>query len=185
MKKKFFYALTICSLSFVVLSSSSCGSENTSQSESGIQNESGSFSNTDDSTLVSSESVSQSKASGLKKDFVGDSYSDIGDGTFCLVNQSGNTENGNPIVIYSSPDDLLIQIGYESSEMNGGVLSYIYIDGMLALKEQLGETQGQLDLSGDNLSVGMHKVEVVQYENDDTSGTVTAYKSASYEVKGK
>ncbi len=120
-----------------------------------------------------------------EKDFVGDSYSDTGDGTFLLVNASGNTENGNVIVVYADADTTLTQIGYETSEMNGGSLSYIYIDGMLSTKEQLGDSQGSLDLSGDALAIGTHKVEVVQYENDSVDEPVTVYKSAAYEVKEK
>ena len=52
-------------------------------------------------------------------------------------------------------------------------------------KEQLAETQTGIDLEGDALKVGTHKVEVVQYDNDDPSGTVITYKTASYEVKNK
>lgn len=70
-----------------------------------------------------------------------------------------------------------------SEGMNGGSLSYIYIDGMLADKQQMADYQGSIDLTGDQLSEGIHKIEVVQYENDDTSGTMTVYKSASYEIK--
>ena len=64
-------------------------------------------------------------------------------------------------------------------------MSHIYIDGMLSTKEQLGDSQGSLDLSGDSLSTGTHKVEVVQYDGDNTDGTVTMYKAASYDVKEK
>lgn len=120
-----------------------------------------------------------------EKDFVGDSYSDTGEGTFLLVNASGNTESGNVIVVYTDADTTLTQIGYETSEMNGGSLSYIYIDGMLSTKEQLGDSQGSLGLSGDTLAIGTHKVEVVQYENDSVDESVTVYKSAAYEVKEK
>lgn len=82
-------------------------------------------------------------------------------------------------------DTSLLQIGYETTGMSGGSLSYIYIDGMLLTKEQLSDSQGSLDLSGDSLTVGTHKVEVVQFENDSTDGAVTTYKTASYEVKEK
>lgn len=117
------------------------------------------------------------------KDFVGDSYSETGDGVFLVVTAGGNSENGNVPVVYSDADTSLLQIGYETTGMNGGSLSYIYVDGMLLTKEQLSDSQGTLDLSGDSLATGTHKVEVVQYENDATDGAVTVYKTASYEVK--
>jgi hypothetical protein len=56
---------------------------------------------------------------------------------------------------------------------------------MLTSKEQLADAQGSIDLTGDFLSVGIHKVEVVQYTNDSTDSDMTCYKSASYEVKEK
>lgn len=140
----------------------------------------------DEPKTVQSESAeSSSNDAEQEKDFVGDSYSDTGDGTFHLVNESGTTENGNVIVVYADADMMLMQIGYDTVGINGGSLSHLYIDGMLATKEQLGESQGSLDLSGDALSVGTHKVELVQFEGDSPDAAVTTYKSASYEVKEK
>lgn len=175
MKKKIIYAFIVCTLSFGCLTA--CGgndSSNEPQDETVInQNDS-----TETDTLAADDS-------GSEKDFIGDSYSDTGDGSFLLVNSSGTTENGNVIVVYADADTTLMQIGYETSGINGGSLSHIYIDGMLSMKEQLGDSQGSLNLSGDSLSTGTHKVEVVQYEGDNTDGTVTMYKAASYDVKEK
>jgi hypothetical protein len=68
----------------------------------------------------------------------------------------------------------------------GRVSTYIYVDGMLNTKEQLGEmTQTSLTLEKDALKEGTHKVEVVQYENDDLKGKAITYKTASYEIKSK
>ena len=141
----------------------------------------------DSSAVQSEESETDAPADSdaAEKDFDGSSHSDTGDGTFLLVNASGNTENGNVIVVYVSSDTALEQIGYETSGVNGGALSHLYIDGMLSTKEQLGDSQGALDLSGDALSVGTHTVELVQYEDDSVEGAVTVYKSASYEIKEK
>ncbi len=173
MKKKIIYAFMVCTLSFGCLTA--CGGNDSSNKP---QDET--VTNQDDSmeTAVADDNES-------KKDFIGDSYSDTGNGTFLLVNSSGTTENGNVIVVYADADTLIDTIGYDTLEMNGSSLSHIYIDGILSAKEQLGDTQGSLELSGGSLSTGVHKVEVVQYENDNTDGTVITYKTASYEVKEK
>lgn len=172
MKKKVLIAMCAIGCSFLV----ACGEKET---ESQTQ--------TDAPVVQSEENDADAPAetAASEKDFDGGSYSDTGDGAFLLVNASGNTENGNVIVVYVSADTALEQIGYETSGMNGGALSYIYIDGMLSTKEQLGDSQGSLDLSGDSLSAGTHTVEVVQYEDDSEENAVTVYKSASYEVKEK
>lgn len=172
MKKKLLIAMCIIGCSFLTACGGNNSDNQTKTDAPATQNEE-SKTNTPDECAAS------------EKDFDGGSYSDTGDGTFLLVNASGNTENGNVIVVYVSADTTLEQIGYETSGMNGGALSYLYIDGMLSTKEQLGDSQGSLDLSGDFLSSGTHTVEVVQYEDDSEENAVTVYKSASYEVKEK
>jgi hypothetical protein len=117
-------------------------------------------------------------------DFSGD-YEDMGDGTMYIACASGTSENGNVPVLFEAADTVLDQIGLDSMDMDGSHLSYIYIDGKETAKEQLAESQISLDLQGDALKEGTHKVEVVQYDNDDPSGTVITYKTASYEVKNK
>ena len=92
-----------------------------------------------------------------------------GTGTICLYTPGGSSENENiPIIFVDS--ETLIQIGLDSLDFDGSKLSYIYVDGMLATKEQLAHSQISLDLTGDMLSVGTHMVQVVQYDSDDPSG---------------
>lgn len=124
---------------------------------------------------------------GAAKDFDGSSYSDMGQGTIGIVNQSGSTLEGADVVVYvDNPETDYIQIGCDSRDFNGGALTYIYIDGILNAKEQMGEySQTTLELTKNALKEGVHLVEAVQFENDDPAGTVTTYKSAQYTVKLK
>lgn len=165
MKKKIVCAFMVCVLSLGCLTA--CGGN-----DSGNESQGDTITNQNDSTDADAPAADDDES---QKDFVGDAYSDTGEGTFLLVNSSGTTENGNVIVVYADADTTLMQIGYETSGINGGSLSHIYIDGMLSTKEQ----------PGDSLSTGTHKVEVVQYEDDNTDGTVTMYKAAPYDVKEK
>lgn len=119
------------------------------------------------------------------KDLPDGDYQDTGVGTMYLSTVGGTSENGNVPVVYSGSDDVLIQIGVATEGFDGSKLSYIYVDGSLNSKEQLGDGQTSIDLTDDLLSVGTHKVEVLQYNNDDASSDVVTYKSASYEVKAK
>lgn len=133
----------------------------------------------EDSAQVSDSQDTQD----TQRDLPEGDYQEMGDGSMFISTPSGTSENGNVPVIYAESDLTLTQIGMNSEGMNGGSLSYIYIDGMLADKQQMADYQGSIDLTGDQLSEGIHKIEMVQYENDDTSGTMTVYKSASYEIK--
>nr|DAW68088.1 MAG TPA: lipoprotein [Caudoviricetes sp.] len=117
-------------------------------------------------------------------DFSGD-YEDMGDGTAYIACASGTSQDGNVPVLFESADTVLEQIEIDSEGMDGSHLSYIYIDGIETAKEQLADSQVSLDLQGDALKEGTHKVEVVQYDSDEPGGTVITYKTAAYEVKNK
>lgn len=119
------------------------------------------------------------------KDLPEGNYQDTGSGQFYLVCASGTSENGNVPVIYADRDTALLQIEMDAWEFEGSKLSYVYVDGMLVAKEQFANTQSFLDLTGDMLSEGVHKVEVLQYESDDVTKDVVTYKSGSYEIKSK
>jgi len=64
------------------------------------------------------------------------------------------------------------------------MMAYIYIDGSFADKQQLSDSQATLDLSGESLTEGVHKVEVVQYTGDTVSAdNVATYQTMQYEIK--
>ena len=120
-----------------------------------------------------------------KRDLPENDYTDMGTGTMYISTESGTSEDGAVPVLFVSDEDILIQIGLNTSAFDGVHLSYIYVDGMLNSKEQLGESQISLDLSEDALSIGQHNIEVVQYNTDKPDGQIITYKSATYEVKAK
>ncbi|MGH4051958.1 MAG: hypothetical protein ACREVX_11535 [Clostridium sp.] len=109
---------------------------------------------------------------------------DTGKGKIELVNESGSSNDGS-VVIFEDKDIQIMQIGFNAAEFDGAKLSYIYIDNVVNTNEQLGDTQISLDLKGDTLKVGKHKVEVAQFDTDKTDGKVITYKTVSYEVKAK
>lgn len=121
----------------------------------------------------------------IERDLPEGDYVELGEGTVYVATPSGTSEDGNIPVIYVDSDIILTQIGLDAWEFNGGALSFIYIDGMLVGKEQLADTQTTLTLSEGQLAVGVHTVEVVQYENDEPGAEMTTYKSMQYEIKGK
>lgn len=121
-----------------------------------------------------------------KKDIPSGLDKEIGNGSVVLSTTGGTTENGNTPVVFVGQDTLLEQIGLSAENFDGSKLSYVYIDGMLNTKEQLGEmTQTTITLQDNSLKEGKHKVEVVQYDNDEQTGNPITYKVATYEVKNK
>lgn len=121
-----------------------------------------------------------------KKDIPEGLDKEIGNGDVVLSTTGGTTENGNIPTVFVGKDTQLDQIGLSSENLDGSKLSYVYIDGMLNTKEQLGEmSQTTITLQDNSLKEGKHKVEVVQYDNDEQTGTPVTYKVVNYEVKNK
>lgn len=121
-----------------------------------------------------------------KKDIPSGLDKEMGNGSVVLSTAGGTTENGNTPIVFVGQDTLLDQIGLSAENFDGSKLSYVYIDGMLNTKEQLGEmTQTTITLQDNLLKEGKHKVKVVQYDNDEQTGTPITYKVVTYEVKNK
>lgn len=174
MKKKI---VTLMLIGMMVVSATACG---TSSDTTGDTTQS-----TEDSSDLVDESTQEDAAdsTNTQKDLPDGDYQDMGDGTFYIACAGGTSEGGNVPIIYVDGDTMLTQCDVVTEGFNGSALSCIYIDGMLATKEQLSDSQQAIDLSGDALTVGTHKVEIVQYESDDPTADMITYKSASYEIK--
>ena len=110
---------------------------------------------------------------------------DIGKGRIEIVTPSGNSKDGVVPFLFVAKDTSMVQVGLNVWEFNGAKLGYIFIDGVLNTKEQLGDTQMTLTIVSDALKVGKHKVEVAQFDTDKVEGKIVCYKVGSYEIKGK
>lgn len=118
----------------------------------------------------------EEQAEPVEKDFDGTGMTETGDCTFYLATPGGTSENGNvPQVVADGYDSM--QIGYEIWDGDGTVCT-IYVDGMENKKDNAGNVQSSIDLSGDALAEGVHTVELVAMEGDE----VKIYKSGQYEI---
>ena len=109
----------------------------------------------------------------------------MGDSTFYIAGSSGATENRDTILIYPDIESIpFAYVDYELWDMDGTVQTYIYLDGVEMDKQQAGEGyQSSIPLENEwQVSAGSHKVEAVQYEGNDPSGTISFYCSAEYTV---
>lgn len=138
-----------------------------------------------DVTFVFEKAGSEAASADTGKDLPDGDYSDMGAGTMYLNTAGGTSENGNIPVLFESSDIVTDQMDVNTSDFDNTKLSYIYIDGMLNTKEQLGDAQCGITLEKDALAEGTHKVEVVQYDTNEPDGTMVTYKTASYEIQYK
>lgn len=172
MKKKIIMLLLATSLT---MSMTACG---------GSSKDQGSETKTED-TNTDAAAPEESEPAESEKDIPEGTFSDTGNGTMYISTPGGTSENGNVPVMYEEADVSMDQIGLDTAGFDGSKLSFIYIDGMLNSREQLADSQTTLTLEGDALKEGTHKVEVLQYENDEPSTSPVTYKSAEYEIKAE
>lgn len=107
---------------------------------------------------------------------------EVGSGNFYLVNESGSTKDSESIEVMAEKDTSLLQIGIETEGIDGSLVSYIYIDGDLATKEQLSDSQSALDLSEEFLKPGDHQVVLKQYPDNDENAEPVTVKLANYKI---
>ncbi|MBC1983044.1 hypothetical protein [Listeria booriae] len=109
---------------------------------------------------------------------------DTGEGKMWIDTPSGTSENGNIPYFFYDKDLQVTQLGLNTTDFDASKQTYIYIDGYLIDKYQLGTSQNSIDLKGDNLKVGTHEVIAVQYENNNpNSKRADTVKHAKYEIK--
>lgn len=137
------------------------------------------------STNTSTDNIVQN----LEKDIPDGTFSEIGNGTFYLRTISGTSENDNIPVIYVDKDylagekfEMEVDIGISTRDFDATKLSTIYVDGFSQCKEQLGDTDISIYVSANLSTVGIHKVEILQFDEENN---VITYKSAQYEIKSK
>ena len=122
----------------------------------------------------------------VQRDLPEGDYEEVGNGTLYVVGASGSTENGDEIVVYPSMDSIPYgYVGYELWDMDGSVLTYVYVDGVEVDKHQIGAGyQSSVDLTEEwQITEGEHIIEAVQYADNDTTGEMTFYRSGKYTVR--
>ena len=136
-------------------------------------------------TEQAAETTTEATAA-VQRDLPEGDYEEVGDGTLYLVNQSGTTENGDEIIVYPDMNSIpFAYVDYQLWDLDGSVQTYIYLDGTEIDKQQIGEGyQGSLFLDSEwQVSEGVHKVETVQYADNDPANEITFYRSETYTVK--
>ena len=124
----------------------------------------------------------------VQRDLPEGDYEEIGSGEFYIKSPSGSTEEGDEILIYPDMDSIpFAYIDFDLWDLDGSILTYIYLDGVLMEEEQVGGGyQSSLSLDKEwMVTEGTHKVEAVQYADNDTNGKMLFYRAESFEVKAK
>ena len=114
--------------------------------------------------------------------------SGTGSGEFYISGPSGSTERGESVIFYVDEDHehAINSLSVISKDLDGSLLTYIYIDDVLNTKVQMANSMNILMLQGYTLDEGIHTVRAVQYaDNDEEGGEVLFEKTEEYEVKYK
>lgn len=111
---------------------------------------------------------------------------EIGNAEIIISTHTGDSKLNKIPIIHIDKNKLLSQIGFNAKKFKDDKLSYIYIDGKLNYIETLGNISHiSLDLYEDALEEGIHKIEVIQFEDNDLNKKPSIYKVVNYKVKLK
>ena len=107
-----------------------------------------------------------------------------GEGNIYINTPTSIKEKGNIPILYTKEYEAFLHLGLQSDGIDNSKPSYIYIDEKLNSIERLSnENSATLTICDEEIKEGIHKVEIVQFDNDKTRGTPVLYKSCKYEIK--
>lgn len=180
MKKK----LLITIATVMVLALSACGSskESTSEAPAKDNQQAETAAAQAETSEAPAEPESESEATEAAAAVDLPTGQDIGTGSIVLSTPGGTSENGNVPKILEDSDTQFDSIGLNVNDFDRNHFSFVYINGVLNTKDQYGDTQTEITLSGDLLKAGTYTLAVVQYDGDAEGGEIITYKEATYEV---
>lgn len=137
------------------------------------------------STAVSSTTAESTVESTVEDRFIG--QEETGNGSLALVGVGGSTEDGSALTVFYDPNTIPTGFDVATTDIDGSMLSYIYVDGQLISKDQLGTSQRQVEIQDTPSAIteGTHTVQLVQYSTDEESGDIVTFKTQQYDLKLK
>lgn len=116
---------------------------------------------------------------------VNEDAEDIGEGSFYIKNESGTTENGEPITLSYDESLGYIPVGIVTSGIDISRQTAVYVDDTLMTLNYFEAPETEIMLMPDQLEEGPHKLVLKQFKDDDREGEPTLVKSAPfiYETK--
>ncbi|MHC6178304.1 hypothetical protein ACYUJ6_00250 [Clostridium sp. JNZ X4-2] len=107
---------------------------------------------------------------------------DMGPGKFYVSPSSNTFKNGDIPIISIKKNTSSQKVEIVPSEFNNKYLSYIFIDGAFNSKKQLSSSKTNMELKGNDIKTGKHKIDVIQFNNDKSTDTVVTHKTAYYYI---
>ncbi|CAB1262398.1 hypothetical protein ACFHWD_11235 [Clostridium sp. MT-14] len=107
---------------------------------------------------------------------------DMGPGKFYISPSSNTFKDGNVPIINIKKNTSSQKVEITPSEFNNKYMSYIFIDGVFNSKKQLSNSKTNMELKGNDIKTGKHKVDIIQFNNNKTTDTVLTHKTAYYYV---
>ncbi|RGI30861.1 hypothetical protein [Melissococcus sp. OM08-11BH] len=141
-------------------------------------------------TVETVEKKSTEKETAKKETFKPE---DVGEGTFNIGSPSGNTADGDEIIIFYKKDTFGQGLSLYVEGFDGSKLTHIFVDGKEIDTEQFSHNQTDVILDSDELgkrseelTEGEHTIQLVQFSDpDDTSSEPAVVKTQHYIVKDK
>ena len=109
--------------------------------------------------------------------------SPVGNGSFDIANQSGNTSDGDSIVIYYDDNLAWHDVSFSASDLDGRLLTFFFIDDIEVDKLQIGLGHQSTLFIPEEITNGTHVVRAVQFEQNDKTKDIVFYREHEFEMK--
>lgn len=128
--------------------------------------------------------VAEDEGEEKSEDNAGADAEDVGEGSFYLKNESGTTENGDPIAVTYDESLGYISVGIVTSGIDISRQTAIYVDDTLMTLGYFEAPETEIIIP-QQLEDGPHNLILKQFKDDDREGEPTLVKSAPfiYETK--
>ncbi|MEY7998942.1 hypothetical protein AB8U03_01795 [Clostridium sp. Mt-5] len=107
---------------------------------------------------------------------------DMGPGKFYISSSSNTFKDGNIPIINIKKNTSSQKVEIVPSEFNNKYLSYIFIDGIFNSRKQLSNNKTNIELKGNDIKAGKHKIDIIQFNNNKTTDTVLTHKISYYYI---
>lgn len=128
--------------------------------------------------------VAEGEGEEKSEDNAGADAEDVGEGSFYLKNESGTTENGEPITVSYDESVGFIHMGIVTSGIDISRQTAVYVDDTLMTLNYLEAPETEIIIP-QQLEDGPHNLILKQFKDDNREGEPTLVKSAPfiYETK--
>lgn len=133
---------------------------------------------------TSNQGIKEGKSTEESVNNIFANMSSLGEGTFNISSEQGNSKEGMEVVIRYDNNKEKAPIKIETEGIDSNMTSYIYSDGQLLDQLQLSNSKETIDLKkvSNAVTESIHELVLVQYSDERMKNGISTLKKQKYTV---